>query len=114
MNLSKARFTPDACLISIDGTPMNIASKSSLIEQGVCWVSAMKPEDEPEADALRISPCGQDGNVFACAEPQLVELAQRYHFWLNSDAHPSGIEVEALTPVAAAAAMQRHLIILNS
>jgi hypothetical protein len=109
MKLSKATFSINGCFIDIDGIPMNIASKVELLRQGFCWVSAMSAEHEQSADDLRISPCGQDGNVFACAEPQLVELALRYYAWLNTGISWLDVEQEALLPVAAAIVIQQHL-----
>ncbi len=115
--LSNATFTADrGCLIEIDGFMADIETKTSLLMQGVCSITALSPMNFDKADALLISPCGQDGAVFGCSEPRLVELAARHRAWLDDDAGAPWADTPAApleTPAAASAALMQYLGTLN-
>ena len=116
MNLSNATFTAAAgCQIQIDGFAADIETKTSLLMQGVCSITALNSADSDKAEALLTSPCGQDGAVFGCNEPRLVELAARYSAWLNDDNNAPWADTAAapLEPLAAAMAFQQYLNTLN-
>ena len=110
MNLSNAIFTAArGCLIQIEGFAADIETKTSLLMQGVCYITALNSADRDKAEVLLISPCGQDGAVFGRAEPRLVELAARHSAWLNDDNNAPWADTTAvpLEPLAAAMALQQ-------
>ncbi len=116
LQLSNATFSAArGCLIQIDGFAADIKTKFGLLWQGVCSIVALNPADSDKAEALLISPCGQDGAVFGCNEPRLVELAARHSAWLNDETNAPWADTTAvpLEPLEAAMAFQQYLGTLN-
>lgn len=117
MKLSNATFTAlQGCQIQIDGFAADIATKTSMLMEGVCSIIALNPQYWDRADALLTSPCGQDGTVFGCNDPRLLELAARYDAWLNDDEAAPWADTQAAPiadPVEAAIAFQHNLSTLD-
>jgi hypothetical protein len=116
MKLSNATFTAlRGCQIQIDGFAADIETKPAMLLDGVCSITALDPQHWGKADALLTSPCGQDGAVFGCNEPRLVELAARYNAWLDDDTNAPWADTaaEPLSPLQAAMAFQQFLSTLN-
>ena len=116
MNLSNATFTADrGCMIQIDGSLADIDTKTSLLWQGVCTITALDAADRDKVEGLLISPCGQDGGAFGCNEPRLVELAAHYRAWLDDDKNSPWADTAAapLEPLAAAMALHQYLSTLS-
>jgi len=116
MNLSKATFTAmSGCHIQIEGIPADIETKPAMLMDGVCFITALSPADAAWVESLNTSPCGQDGAVFGCNEPRLVELAARYNAWLSNEKNAPWADTTAapLTPLDAAMAFQQYLSTLN-
>ncbi len=116
MTINNITFTAQSgCLLNIDGWPACIESKAALLMQGVCIVTALNAGDAAKADDLMTSPCGQDGAVFGCNDPRLVELAARHYAWLNDDTNAPWADTAAapLSPLDAAMAFQQYLNNLN-
>lgn len=112
MHLSHARFTLHHCYVTIDGWQADIGTKLSLLLEGVCNVYPVDMEHAAQAEALRQTPCGQDGNILACGHCRLVELAARYWLWSNAEGEPDQ-DVEILDLPEARVALMRHLAILR-
>lgn len=114
MKLTNATFTAQrGCLIEIDGWPADIETKPALLCDGVCHITALNAADRTKAEDLLISPCGQDGTVFGCNAPRLVELAARYWLWSQGDDFTEKSETVLSDPLAAAIMLQQHLAKLN-
>lgn len=88
MKIGQATFTAtNGCLVDIDGWRADIETKLTMLQQGVCNVSAESFEDSPKAGALMDVGCGDDGMTPGCDNIQLVELALRYFDWVNNSAN---------------------------
>lgn len=110
MNIGKVTFSTErGCLVEIDGWLANIETKTEMLKQGVCHVTAVDAAHSPDAEDLLYSPCGQDGTVYGCPEPVLVELAMRYAEWQDGREEAAEEPAAALPPQAAVNAMQRWM-----
>lgn len=117
MKLSDATFSATrGCIIQIDGMSCDINTKRSLLMDGVCFITALDAKDAEKVDALMLTPTGQDGTLFGCNDPRLVELAARYDAWMFDDEAAPWEDTQAAPiadPVEAAMAFQRHLSTLD-
>jgi hypothetical protein len=110
MNIGKVTFSVErGCLVEVDGWTANIETKPAMLKQGVCHVAAVDAAHSAEAEEMLYSPCGQDGTVYGCPEPELVELAARYADWLEGRDEAGDETVSALRPEAAVVAVQRWM-----
>lgn len=110
MKIEQVIFSVErGCLVEIDGWLANIETKTAVLRQGVCHVAAVDAGHSPDAEDLLYSPCGQDGTVYGCPEPVLVELAMRYAEWMEGRQEGAEEPTAALSPETAINAVQRWM-----
>lgn len=75
-------FTPlNGCRVTINGWRADIETKLPILLQCGCVITPIDPDHAEEAQALSTA---EIEGVNVCSDPQLVEIAMKYHDWINT------------------------------